>query len=73
MLVHVPRHLFRGCLRLQPISPTHPFRAPRLCSQDNARVLSFSLDAEDLARLDEVLAKAPTKQMGDIYSFERGG
>ena len=38
---------------------------------DNARVFSFELDAQDLASIDEVLAKSkgPT---GDCYSFERG-
>lgn len=40
--------------------------------EDNARILSFSLDADDLAQIDEVLSQAqgPT---GDIYSFERSG
>ena len=38
---------------------------------DNASVLSFSLDAADMAAVSSVLeqAKGPA---GDIYSFERG-
>lgn len=39
--------------------------------EDNARVFSFSLDTQDKAAIDAVLAKSkgPT---GDAYSFERG-
>lgn len=40
--------------------------------QDNARVFDFTLDAQDLAAIDEVLRKS-TGPKGDCYSFERGG
>ena len=38
---------------------------------DNARVLSFELDDQDLASINEVLSKSKGPA-GDIYSFERG-
>ncbi|PNG99815.1 hypothetical protein TSOC_014395, partial [Tetrabaena socialis] len=39
---------------------------------DNARTLSFSLDAADMAALGAVLGRASGPR-GDAYSFERGG
>lgn len=51
----------------------HPIVGMRGASHiaDNARVLSLTLDAEDLAAIEEVLARAQGPK-GDIYSFERG-
>ena len=40
--------------------------------EDNSRVFAFELDAQDLASIDSVLAKAKGPA-GDCYSFERGG
>lgn len=39
--------------------------------EDNARVLSLSLDEADLAAIDAVLCRSKGPG-GDIYSFERG-
>lgn len=39
---------------------------------DNVRVLALTLDAEDNAAIDAVLARAKGPD-GDCYSFERGG
>lgn len=39
--------------------------------EDNSRVLELTLDADDLAAIQAVLAKAKGPQ-GDCYSFERG-
>lgn len=38
---------------------------------DNIRTLSFTLDKDDLAKIEEVLKKSKGP-IGDIYSFERG-
>lgn len=39
--------------------------------EDNSRVLELTLDADDLAAIQAVLAKAKGPK-GDCYSFERG-
>ncbi|PNG99828.1 hypothetical protein TSOC_014382, partial [Tetrabaena socialis] len=40
--------------------------------QDHQRLFSFRLDDEDLAAIDEVLAKSK-RPRSDCYSWERGG
>lgn len=54
-------------------STVHPIVGLRSAAHiaDNARVLSFSLTAQDLADIDQVLARAEGPK-GDCYSFERG-
>lgn len=39
--------------------------------EDNARVFSFTLSGDDMAKIDQVLARSSGPK-GDVYSFERG-
>ena len=52
------------------VFPIVGFRGPSHL-EDNARVLSFKLDQEDLENIQGVLAEAQGPA-GDVYSFERG-
>mmetsp|Transcript_20955 Transcript_20955/g.45854 ORF Transcript_20955/g.45854 Transcript_20955/m.45854 type:complete len:370 (+) Transcript_20955:26-1135(+) len=71
--VSVANVAVRWVMQQSPSGGVHPLVGLRGVShiEDNARVLSFSLDAADLGAIDQVLAKASGPK-GDIYSFERG-